>query len=166
MENDMLFLKRYGAPFVLAIALYSLVYLIFGHGSEYLSAGIAFSILASYLIRLCDDIGDYEEDLKNGKAPISKKALTVLCLSVTGLFIALAFIFSKHLMLLAPLPILLQIPIKDRYRVFLKPLFVPVIVITIVFSFFSSNYLLYVILPVLIIFDVFLIICKQHRRSL
>jgi len=161
----MLLLKRYGTPFVLAIALYSFVYLFFGNGSDYLGAGIAFSILASYLIRLCDDIGDYEEDLERGKALISKKALIMTCASVICVFSALALIYAKYLMLLAPLPILLQFPIKDGYRVLLKPLFVPVIVITIVFSFFSSNNLLYVIVPVLIIFDVFLIICKQHRRS-
>ena len=110
----MLLVKRYVTPVVIAVALYSLIYLIFGGGYRFMGLGIVFAILSSYLIRLCDDIGDYAKDLKNGKAIFAIKTLKLLCLSVVSVFCALALIFTKYPMLLAPLPILLQFLIGEK----------------------------------------------------
>ena len=162
----MILIKRYGMPLVVAVCLYSATYFIFGEGFRYIGTGFWLSVLLSYLIRICDDIGDYESDRAKGKAPIHKgilMAVGALCLSV---FFALTLIAKAYPMMISLLVILLQFLINDKYRDVIKPLFMPCIVITVVLSFFTPNPWLYVIVPILIISDVILIVYKRHRRGL
>ncbi len=156
----MILIKRYGMPLVAAVALYSVIYFVFGNGSGYIGMGLALSVLSAYLIRICDDIGDYERDKSKGRAPIGKKALTAMAILAVLANFSLALIAKAYLMLISPIVILLQFLINDKYREVIKPLFMPTIVITVVFSFFSPNLWLYVIVPILIISDIILIVYK------
>ncbi len=162
----MILIKRYGMPLVVAVVLYSIIYLIFGEGFQYIGMGLWLSVLLSYLIRICDDIGDYESDRAKGKAPIHKGILMAMGASCVLAFLSLTLIAKAYPMMISLLVILLQFLINDQYRDVIKPLFMPTVVITVVLSFFAPNPWLYVIVPILIISDVILIVYKRHRRDL
>jgi len=159
-------IKRYVIPLVTAVGLYSVVYFLFGAGSRYIGMGFWLSVLLSYLIRICDDIVDYEIDKDNGKAPIHKgilMALGALCVSASFVLILTSRAF---LMIGSLLVILLQFLINDKYRDVIKPFFIPTIVVDVVISFFVPNPWLYVLVPIFIVSDVILIIYKRRRRYL
>ncbi len=162
----MILIKRYGTPLVVSVVLYSVIYFIFGAGFRYIGMGLVLSVLSAYLIRICDDIGDYESDKSKGKAPIGKKTLTAMAILAVAAFFAFTLIVKAYLMFIPPIVILLQFLINDKYREVIKPLFVPTIVVTVVLSFFAPNFWLYVIVPILIISDVTLIVYKRRRRGL
>ncbi len=162
----MILIKRYGMPLVVAVVLYSVIYFIFGEGSRYIGTGLVLSVLSSYLIRICDDIGDYERDRAKGKAPIRKGRLTAMGALAVSAFFALTLIAKAYPMIVSPLVISMQFLINDKYRDVIKPLFMPTIVITVVLSFFTPNFWLYVIVPILITSDVILIVYKRHGEGL
>ena len=162
----MILIKRYGLPIVVAVVIYSLIYFIFGAGYRYFGVGMALSVFLSYLIRICDDIGDYESDKAKGKAPMRKWMLITLGAVAVTASICLMLTSRAYYMLAAISIILLQFLIKERYRDVIKLLFVPIIVITLVVSFFEPNFWLYVIVPILIVADALLIVYKRKRRGL
>ncbi len=162
----MILIKRYAMPLVAAVGLYSVIYFIFGLGFRYIGMGFWLSVLLSYLIRICDDIGDYESDRAEGKAPIHKGILMAMGALCVSSFLALVLIAKAYPMIISLLIVLFQFFINDKYRDVIKPLFMPTIVITVVLSFFAPNPWLYVIVPVLIISDVILILYKRRRRGL
>ena len=123
-------------------------------------------MLLSYLIRICDDIGDYEKDRAAGKAPIRKGVLVAMGI-FSALAILVAALMAKACLMIIPLlVILLQFLIKEPYRDVIKPLFVPTVVVTVVLSFFAPNFWMYVAVPILIIADVILIAYKRRRRGI
>ena len=61
-------LRRYGLPGVLAVCAYLLLGLIFPYVEDRYWQGLAFSVLAAYFIRVCDDLSDFERDRAQGKA--------------------------------------------------------------------------------------------------
>ena len=156
----MILIKRYGTPLILSVVLYSVIYLIFGNGSPYFGMGLVLSVILGYLMRICDDIGDYEKDKAKGRTPIRKEILIVM-----GALI-LTLISKAYPMAISLWVILLQFFITDKYRDIIKPLFMPVIVITLVISFFAPGFWLAVIVPILIIFDIVLIVLKRCRRKI
>lgn len=162
----MILIKRYGVPFAVTVVLYSIIYLIFGAGCRYLGMGLVLSVLSAYLIRICDDIGDYKKDRTCGKAPIRKGILIAMCAFDVSVWLFLSLISKEYLMLIPPTLILSQFFIKDKYRDVIKPLFMPTVIVTLVLSFFTFNPWLYVIVPILIISDVILIVYKRRRRSI
>lgn len=162
----MIIIKRYGAPLVIACALYSLVYFIFGKETRYFGMGFFMSVLLSYLVRICDDIADYKKDRAEKKAPISEGVLVLMGASACAAILILAIISYAYLMFIPLVLILLQLLIKNKYRDIIKPLFMPGIIMTVVFSFFTPSLWLLVIVPILIISDVILIVFKRRRRNL
>ena len=161
----MILIKRYGFPLVLSFALYSVIYLIFGMGSPYFGIGLALSVLLSYFIRICDDILDYKKDRAAKKAPIRKGILTLMGAVVLFAFVILTFIKESHLMFIPPAIIAAQFLINEKYRDFIKPLFLPATVITLVFSFFTPSLWLLALVPILTVSDIVLIVYKRHRRN-
>ena len=162
----MILIKRYGTPLILSVVLYSVIYLIFGNGSPYFGMGLVLSVILGYLMRICDDIGDYEKDKAKGKTPIRKEILIVMGALATSVFLILTLISKAYPMAISLWVILLQFFITDKYRDIIKPLFMPVIVIALVISFFAPGFWLAVIVPILIIFDIVLIVLKRCRRKI
>ena len=162
----MILVKRYGTPLILSVALYSAIYLIFGCGLPYFGMGLVLSVLLGYLMRICDDIGDYEKDKSQGRAPICKEILMGIGASMICVFVILTLISQAYTMVVALWVILLQFFINDKFRDVIKPIFMPAIVVTLVISFFTPNHWLFVIVPILIILDIILIVFKRRRRKI
>ena len=162
----MIFIKRYGMPLFLAVGLYTVIYFIFGYGKYYyFDMGLFMSVIMAYLIRICDDICDYEADRARNRAPIPKKALIVACIAIATVMLALSLIFKAYFMLIAIFLILIQFAIRDKYRSIIKPLFMPTIAVALVFAFFKPDWRLILVASVLIIFDVILILLKGRREK-
>lgn len=161
----MVLLKRYGLPPVTAVALYTVTYALFGRGEAFLNPGALLAVLLALQIRVCDDLADYEADRQRGKAPLSRSTLIVL-LIIMALAIAATAIASRGYGMLIPLGlILLQFALPGKYRDWLKPLFMPAIVGTLVWSFFEWNPWIWVLLPVLVAADVVLIVVNKTGRK-
>lgn len=161
----MVLLKRYGLPPVIAVALYTVTYALFGRGEAFLNPGALLAVLLALQIRVCDDLADYEADRQRGKAPLSRSTLIVL-LIIMALAIAATAIASRGCGMLIPLGlILLQFALPGKYRDWLKPLFMPAIVGTLVWSFFEWNPWIWVLLPVLVAADVVLIVVNKTGRK-
>lgn len=161
----MVLLKRYGLPPVIAVALYTVTYALFGRGEAFLNPGALLAVLLALQIRVCDDLADYEADRQRGKAPLSRSTLIVL-LIIMALAIAATAIASRGCGMLIPLGlILLQFVLPGKYRDWLKPLFMPAIVGTLVWSFFEWNPWIWVLLPVLVAADVVLIVVNKTGRK-
>ena len=86
--------------------------------------------------------------------------------SACAAILILAIISYAYLMFSPTAIRLLQFLIKNKYRDIIKPLFMPGIIMTVVFSFFTPSLWLLVIVPILIISDVILIVFKRRRRNL
>ena len=161
----MVLLKRYGLPPVIAVALYTVTYALFGRGEAFLNPGALLAVLLALQIRVCDDLADYEADRQRGKAPLSRSTLIVLLIFM-ALAIAATAIASRGCGMLIPLGlILLQFALPGKYRDWLKPLFMPAIVGTLVWSFFEWNPWIWVLLPVLVAADVVLIVVNKTGRK-
>lgn len=161
----MVLLKRYGLPPVIAVALYTVTYALFGRGEAFLNPGALLAVLLALQIRVCDDLADYEADRQRGKAPLSRSTLIVL-LIIMALAIAATAIASRGCGMLIPLGlILMQFALPGKYRDWLKPLFMPAIVGTLVWSFFEWNPWIWVLLPVLVAADVVLIVVNKTGRK-
>ncbi len=156
----MLLIKRYFFPFLFSVSLYSLVYFIFGNDMPYFNVGLVLSVLLAYFIRLCDDISDYEKDESEGKAPLRKGTLIISSIWVASAFFALTFLSKAYIMFIPLAVILSQFLLKEKQKNIIKPFFMPVIVISVVLSFFTPSLWLFVISLILITADVFLIIKK------
>lgn len=158
-------LKRYGLPPMIAVALYAVTYALFGKGEPFLNPGVLLAVLLALQIRVCDDLADYEADRQRGKAPLSRKVLVAL-LTVMALAVVTTALLSRGYGMLLPLGLILsQFALPGKYRDWLKPLFMPGIVGTLVWSFFEVNPWLWVVLPVLVVADVVLIVVKKTGRK-
>lgn len=161
----MVLLKRYGLPPVIAVALYTVTYALFGRGEAFLNPGALLAVLLALQIRVCDDLADYEADRQRGKAPLSPRILMGMLITTALEVVAIA-IASRGYGMLIPLGlILLQFVLPGKYRDWLKPLFMPAIVGTLVWSFFEGNPWLWVVLPVLVAADLILIMVKKTGRK-
>ena len=161
----MILLRRYGLPLLFAVGLYSILYALFGLQTNYLNAGLFMSLLFSYLIRVTDDIGDYAKDRAKGSAVLSKKALTVLAVGIGTALLLLILLFGLYLMFIPLVIIAVQLLIRERLRDWIKPLFLPSIVLTLVYSVFTADFRIYIIAALLIVLDVLLILYKKRKRS-
>ena len=161
----MILVKRYVIPLVISVVLYSAVYFLFGIDSQYMNIGLVLSVLLSYLIRICDDMGDYEKDKEKGRAPITPKVLAVLCIITVLAFSVLTVVAEKYLMFIPLLTVLSQFLISEAFRDIIKPIYMPSIVICLVFSFFTPSFWLYVAVPILVVSDIALIVYKRHGEN-
>lgn len=159
----MLLIKRYGMPLVLTAALYSIIYALFGSSAPYVGAGLGVVLALAYLMRVCDDICDYEKDKAQGKAPLSRGVLIMLCCLLAASALTLSLISALYGMLLPLALILLQLALPARWHVLIKPLFLPATVIALVYGSFAPNAWVLVPAVVLAVADVALILIKERR---
>ena len=160
----MIFVKRYLTPPLLAIALYSVIHLVTG-GGNYFTPGLAFAILYALLIRLCDDMGDYERDLADGRAVLKMPVLISLCLSFSVIYLALIFILAKPFMAVAPVVVFSQFLLPEKHRDVIKPLFMPAAVVGIATSFFTLCPAIWIFCAILLIADIVIIFYKRSKAK-
>lgn len=157
----MLLIKRYGTPVLLTAVLYTIVYLLFGRSAPYFGAGLVTVLLQAYLIRTCDDLCDYQKDKQNQKAPISRTVLILLCCCFGIGALAVSLIFAQYLMLLPLVLILMQLPMPEKWRDFIKPLFLPGIVIALVYEAFTVSVGVFAVAGILLAADALIILGKR-----
>lgn len=150
--------KRYGLPLFITVCIYTLVYFVCKSETEYFNAGLVISLLYAFLMRFTDDIVDYDKDLKEGKTLLKRNVL-IVSEAVTALaVVVLAAVFEVYLMLIPLIDIGLILLFKKRIGEFFKPLFTPTVIITLALSLFKVNYLLFIIVAVLTVFDGILVL--------
>ena len=160
----MIILKRYGLPPIIGAAVYSILYAVSPQG-RFLGWGLLLSLLFAYLVRVCDDIGDYKRDLSRGKAVLSLPLLTAMGGALLLSYIITAISTAGYLTLLPLALLLLQFAIPERYRDLIKPTFMPAAVITLAYEFFRLNVWVWIFVGILILSDLILIIFKQRREK-
>lgn len=158
-------IKRYGAPLVVSLALYSLLYALAGTDIPYFSIGLLWAVVLSYLIRLCDDIGDYEADVQKGKAPIGKKPLIVLTCLAAAVMVITVVVTQRWWVLLPAALIPLTMAIPQKLQHFIKPLFVPAILLTLAGTCFQLNAGVYLLSALMLLGDGALIYIKEKRHD-
>lgn len=158
-------IKRYGVPLAVSLALYSLLYVLAGDGVPYWNPALLWAVLLSYLIRLCDDLGDYEADAAAGKAPVGKKTLFALT-GLTLLILILTALLARGWWVLLPAALIsgtLAVPGKGQW--FLKPLFVPTILLSLAATSLRLNIWVYILSAAMLAGDVLLICIKEKRHD-
>lgn len=155
-------IKRYGMPLVLTGVLYTTVYLLFGRSAPYFGAELAVVLLQAYLIRTCDDLCDYQSDKQAHKAPISRPVLILLCCFLGMGALAVSLAFARYLLLLPPCLILVQLILPKGCRELIKPLFLPCMVITLVYEAFTPSAWVYAVAGVLLVADAMIILYKRR----
>lgn len=155
-----LVLKRYVLPPFFAIILYTLLYFLFNVNAKFFNVGLLICILYSLLMRLTDDFCDYEKDKSVNKALLSKPTLFILLAIITATTIFLALFFHLYLTII-PLIIILLLLIYPKIGEYFKPLFIPSIMVSICFSLFTVNYILWILVAILTIADGFLIFKRR-----
>ncbi len=154
-------IKRYLLPGILAFCAYLILGFIFSSVDGLYTAGLVITILNAYFIRVCDDISDFEKDRRSGKALLGKKML--ICLA-TGIFFAVlvySVVFSVYWAVLPLIVISAQLLFKEKYRDFFKPLFIPVILISLFNTVFVYSNILPFLIIVAIIIDIGIILQKR-----
>jgi len=154
-------IKRYLFPGVLAVCSYLIIGAVFSSVDGLYIVGLAVTVLMAYLIRLCDDILDFEGDQRVGKSLIGRKTLVFLALGVFFVLLGFASFLALYWILLPLIIVSVQFLIKEKYRDFIKPLFLPSI-LTALFNtvFFYSRWLPFLI-AVVIAFDIIIILRKR-----
>jgi len=126
--------------------------------------GFALVVLQSYLIRVTDDISDYEKDERVGKTMFSKKTLLILTLCLLCAVICCAVLWKVYIMLL-PIPvIMLGLCLKGIWLNIAKVAYMPIIIISLFNSVFVFSKYVFIPICILIIFDVCLIKVKGDKR--
>lgn len=156
-------IKRYGMPLVLTAALYSIIYALFGGSAPYFGAGLGVVLMLAYLMRVCDDISDYDKDKAQGRAPLSRGILILLCCLLAASALVLSLIAALYGMLVPLALILLQLALPGRWHVLIKPLFLPATVVALVYGSFVPHAGVLLAAVVLAVMDVALILIKERR---
>ncbi len=157
----MLLIKRYGTPVVLTAVLYSIVYLLFGRSAPYFGAGLAVVLSEAYLIRTCDDLCDYQRDKQAQKAPIGRGVLILLCCFFGICALTVSLLSAQPLMLLPLGLILAQLLLPEKWCDFIKPLFLPCIVIALVYEAFTPSVWVFAFAGILLALDTLIILIKR-----
>lgn len=160
----MLFLKRYLFPGVLAVAAYLLLgWLCTPIWARYWQ-GCCFTVLLSYLIRICDDIADFEKDKKNNKVLLGKKALRVALICLLIALICAVEIWQMHGMLLPLGLILLGLGLKGKPLNAAKVLFVPAIIAALVNTALEFSWFLFIPAGIFMAGSVCLMVMKGEKE--
>ena len=157
----MLAIKRYLLPGVLAACSYLIMGVVFSSVDGLYVAGLVVTVLMAYLIRLCDDVLDFEGDQRVGKALIGRKTLVFLVLGVFFALLCLALFFALYWMMLPLITLSVQFLIKEKYRDFIKPLFLPAILIALFNTVFFYSRWIPLLIAVVIVFDIIIILRKR-----
>ena len=156
-------IRRYVLPGVLAAGTYLLLGAVFPVRRLYI-AGLLITVLTAYFIRVCDDISDHERDAQSGKAPIGKKALIAMAVALSAVLAGIALYFALYLTVLPLFVIAAQFLLKEKYRDLIKPLFIPVILITLFCTVFAYSHFVWIPIAAVVILDTLLILKKRCFR--
>lgn len=159
--GNMLAIKRYVLPGVLAFLAYWLLGLLFSAAPGLYWAGLAAAILFAYLVRFCDDISDFPRDLARNKVLLGRKMLILLA-CVTGLaLVGIAIGFQLYWLMLPPGLVAAQFLLTEKYRDWLKPLFLPAILVALFLTVFAFTPFVFLFTGIAILVDIILIVRKR-----
>lgn len=156
----MLFVRRYVFPGIFALTAYLILSALFTLVQGYFLYGALFTLFLSYLIRIFDDICDYEKDLKKGKTLLNKKVLIILGSAVSAVILCVCVLLHLYFFLLPLFTISAQFLAKGKLRTILKVLFIPSILIALFHSVFEPTPLFLVPIGISVITDIAIIIRK------
>lgn len=127
--------------------------------------GLSATILSSYFIRICDDICDFSKDKQSNKIVLNQKTLILIAFGITFCFITIAIITKLYLLLLPLIIISSQFLLKEKCRNFIKPIFIPIILISLFNTVFAFSLWVLVIMVIFIILDIILIFGGKSNDS-
>lgn len=158
-------LRRYLLPGAATAAAYLLLGYLFTPVPGLYWLGLLCALLLAYYMRLCDDLLDFEKDAARGKAPLGKGVLIALTVTAVLILSALSVAFSLYWLLLPAAIISVQFCMKERFRNFLKPLFLPGILIALFHTVFAFDPWIYPIILAAAAVDVLIIIGKERKHD-
>ena len=152
-QKALLILKRYGVPILITFGVYTAFYFLCGKDTKYINVGLWIALLYACLMRFCDDITDYEKDVKADKAPIKRSVLIIgVCLATIAIFLLTAF-GGVWWMLLPLVLISLLFILKGLPADIIKPFFTPTVVLVLTISVFEINLFTWILSALLVIID-------------
>lgn len=158
-------LRRYLLPGAAAAAAYLLLGYLFTPVPGLYWTGLLCTLLLAYYIRFCDDLLDFNKDAARGKALLSKGVLTALTVMTVLALLTFSISFSLYLLLLPAAIISAQFCIKERFRNFLKPLFLPGILISLFCTVFAYDPWIYPIILAAAAVDILIIAEKEGKHD-
>lgn len=151
----MLLIKKYLLPIVLSVFLYTILY-IFDFTKSYFSIYLIKLILFIILIRVIDDIKDFEKDTLRNRCVFNKKTLIGLLISLIVILFTITFYYQSYLLLVSIIFIIIG-NLKFKYFKYFKSLFLPSVIIFISYYYFGINYYCVVFSLLIFIGDLYLI---------
>ena len=152
-QKTKLIIKRYGLPILITLVIYTALYFLCGKGVPYVNKGLWIALLYACLMRFCDDVNDYEEDVKLGKAPIEKDILTWGVMVAVFVIVLLSMIGAFWWLILPLVLIELLLILKGLAADIIKPFFTPAVIITLTICVFEINIFTWILSVVLMIAD-------------
>lgn len=153
--------KRYVLPGILALGAYLILGFIFPHVDTLYFPGLGICLLTTYFIRVCDDILDFEKDREAGKALLEKKWLIGLFIGICAAIALCALLFSGYWWLLPPGVIALQFLLPEKLRNFIKPLFIPSLLICLFLTVFMYTHTVWWIIAATFVADIVILLTKR-----
>lgn len=160
----MLVLRRYVLPLILSTVIYLLLAFVFSPKEGYFIAGCFFTVMLSYLMRICDDISDLQKDIEKGKALLGKRSLWWIFAGIVASILTGVIFWQVYIVLLPLCLILLQFLFRGRLRTVLKLTFLPSILTALFFSCFEFSYFLFALIAISVIADLILIFIKGDNK--
>lgn len=152
----MLFFRKYILSMLLGFVFYSLLFTFEICGKDFFSPYLLISVLFSLLIRLFDDLNDYEKDLLKKKNVFNKKIIIFLNIIVS--IICIFLILLNKCFLLIGINFLLFVSVfKINALRYLKSLYVPLLLVGISYYYLNINGYCLLFSLFILIGDLFLI---------
>ncbi|MBQ3001564.1 MAG: hypothetical protein IJD76_03690 [Bacilli bacterium] len=160
----MTLVRKYLTPGVIGILIYLIICLI-SNSNNYFNYHLIYVLTFSYLLRVSDDIIDYEKDFLQNKTVMSQKILQLLFLILSLIIIVNSIIFNQILYLGVYIFLLIQFLKPQKILIYLKSLITPFLLIIICQDLLGFNIYNIVFIIIILIFDLLLIIRKESYVS-
>lgn len=160
----MTLVRKYLTPGVIGILIYLIICLI-SNSNNYFNYHLIYVLTFSYLLRVSDDIIDYEKDFLQNKTVMPQKILHLLFLILSLIIIVNSIIFNQILYLGVYIFLLIQFLKPQKILIYLKSLITPFLLIIICQDLLGFNIYNIVFIIIILIFDLLLIIRKESYVS-
>lgn len=160
----MTLVRKYLTPGVIGILIYLIICLI-SNSNNYFNYHLIYVLTFSYLLRVSDDIIDYEKDFLQNKTVMPQKILQLLFLILSLIIIVNSIIFNQMLYLGVYIFLLIQFLKPQKILIYLKSLITPFLLIIICQDLLGFNIYNIVFIIIILIFDLLLIIRKESYVS-
>lgn len=160
----MTLVRKYLTPGVIGILIYLIICLI-SNSNNYFNYHLIYVLTFSYLLRVSDDIIDYEKDFLQNKTVMSPKILQLLFLILSLIIIVNSIIFNQMLYLGVYIFLLIQFLKPQKILIYLKSLITPFLLIIICQDLLGFNIYNIVFIIIILIIDLLLIIRKESYVS-